>query len=67
MKFSGKNLELLRSALDYATSGLRSEIGMCPDVVKYEDAILEAEQEIEQIEKIKARIDKALPVFGGGF
>lgn len=60
MQFTGKNLELLSEALEYAISGINLEIGVHPDPVNYEDEIDELEETRERIKKMKARIDRGL-------
>ena len=58
MIFTGKNLVLLRHAMDNAVTGIQMHIGSCPDVV--DDDLVELEAEKAQYEKLLARIDSAI-------
>lgn len=60
MKFTGNNLLRIRMAVVWALSDLHSQIGSCPDVFEYAEDIEELEAEIAQLEKLKARIERAL-------
>lgn len=39
MEFTGKNLEIVRHALDLAKDELHNQIATCPDVVEYAEDI----------------------------
>jgi len=53
MKFTGRNLVLLRDAVSWAISDVQSQIGQCPNVYEYEE-------DIEALEALKARLEKML-------
>lgn len=61
MKFTGKNLELVRTALDMALSDIHNGIATCPDVNEYADDLDVLEIEREKIEKLIKRIDNKKP------
>ena len=61
MIFTGKNLVIVRQALEYAKAEIHNQIATCPDVVEYEEDIDEYEQEMEQLQKLCDRIDKKHP------
>lgn len=57
MNFTGKSLTRVREALNLAVAELKNQNGLCPDVVQYAEDIKAREDEIEQLEKLAARID----------
>lgn len=59
MKFTGKNLELVRTALDLALMEIHNQIATCPDVHTYAEDIQELEKERNAIQKLIDRIDGA--------
>lgn len=60
MQFTGNNLLRVRNALGWAISDLRNEIATCPDVFQYEAELDDIEDEIEQLEKLIKRVDRAI-------
>jgi hypothetical protein len=60
MQITGKNLELVRYALDLADAELHNQIATCPDVEKYAEDIIEIEREQVKVRKLLARVNKAL-------
>jgi hypothetical protein len=64
MIFSGKSLILVRKALDLAIAELHNQIATCPDVIEYEDDILEIEAEQKKYQKLIDRIDRKFPKDG---
>lgn len=60
MQFTGKNLMLVREALELAQSELHNQIATCPDVDEYADDIEELELEKLKYEHLVKRIDKIL-------
>lgn len=60
MQFTGKNLELVREALELADAEVQTMIGTCPDVVKYAGYIEELEEKQEQLRKMMERIDRRM-------
>ena len=60
MQITGRNLCIVREALDDAVSGLRNQIATCPDVILYSEDLDEYEAWIMKYEKLIARVDRAL-------
>lgn len=60
MQFTGKNLELVREALELADAEVHNRIATCPDVVKYADDIKELEEKQAQLRKMMERIDRSM-------
>jgi len=60
MIFTGKNLQLVRDAIDGAIANIGYHIGSCPDVFEYAEDIEMYEQEKLKLERLMARIDRAL-------
>ena len=52
MTFSGKNLVLVREALDLAHAELHNMIATCPDVSMYEEEIEEYEEQQRKIKNL---------------
>lgn len=61
MKFTGKNLELVRSSLDLALMEIHNQIATCPDVRAYAEDIQELEKERAAIRRLIDRIDGVNP------
>lgn len=61
MIFTGKNLQMIREALEYAKSEVHNMIATCPDVITYADDITYYESEMEKLQKLCDRIDKKHP------
>lgn len=61
MKFTGKNLELVRSSLDLALMEIHNQIATCPDVRAHAEDIQELEKERAAIQRLIDRIDGANP------
>lgn len=59
MQFTGKNLTLVRRALDLALDEIHNQSATCPDVAEYEDDLDDLEREAADIRKLIARIDSA--------
>lgn len=57
MRFSGKNLALVRLALDLASDELYNMIATCPDVNEYAEDIEGCEEKIKQLTKLINKID----------
>ena len=64
MQFTGKNLELVESALSRAVSDVEMTIGACPDVVEYAEDIADLEQEKRLYLDLWGRVQAALPAKG---
>jgi hypothetical protein len=60
MIFTGKNLLIIRQALEDSKSELHNMIATCPDVVTYADDLDEYEVEMARVKKLCDRIDKSL-------
>lgn len=60
MKFSGKNLEMVRRGVDLAIDELHNQIATCPDVFEYADELDDLEKEKAKFEKLRDRIDEAI-------
>ena len=60
MNFSGKNLQLVRDALDLAIAELHNQIATCPDVREFADDIAAVEREKMRIGSLRARVDAAI-------
>lgn len=59
MRFTGKNLELIESALSHAIGDVQMHIGSCPDVFEYADDIEELEREQAKYERLLGRVQTA--------
>lgn len=59
MRFTGKNLELIESALSHAIGDVQMHIGSCPDVFEYADDIEELEREQAKYERLLGRVHAA--------
>lgn len=60
MQFTGKNLVLVRDCIDGAISDLRGQIGSCPDVFHFREQISALEEQIDEMDKLMARVDRAI-------
>ena len=60
MQFTGRNLELVESALSRAVSDVEMTIGSCPDVFEYADDLVELEREKAVYERLLGRVQAAL-------
>jgi hypothetical protein len=60
MRFTGKNLELVLTALSHAVSDVQMHIGSCPDVFEYAEDIAELEIEQAKYERLWRRVNAAL-------
>jgi hypothetical protein len=60
MEFSGRNLQMVRDALNDAIAHLNTEIGLHPEPNKYPDDIDMFEGKIEQYEALLVRVKSAL-------
>ena len=60
MKFTGKNLEVVRQALDLVDDELHNQIATCPDVRLFAEDLAKIWAEKAVIQNLKARIDRAL-------
>lgn len=58
MQFTGRNLQLIRDALDLAHAELHNQIATCPDVLLYEEDIEAIEAEQARLMRLMARIDR---------
>jgi hypothetical protein len=59
MRFTGKNLELMESALSRAISDVQMTIGSCPDVVEFADDLEFLEREKSLYEQLFGRVQAA--------
>ncbi len=57
MQFTGKNLEIIRSALRLAQEAIDMEIGQCNNVFEYADELEALEYRKAGLAKLAARID----------
>ena len=60
MKFTGKNLCMLQSALACAIAELHNRIATCPDVLEYADHIEALDTEQAGYERLLTRVEKAI-------
>jgi uncharacterized protein (UPF0179 family) len=60
MIFTGNNLRLVRQGLSYALQEVHNQIATCPDVIHYADDIDALEVERTKLERLKARVDRAI-------
>lgn len=60
MKITGKNLRLVRNALDLADAELHNMIATCPDVVVYAEDIKEYERQQEELRRFMLKVDVAI-------
>lgn len=60
MKITGKNLRLVRNALDLADAELHNMIATCPDVIEYAEDIEDYERQREELSRFMAKIDAAI-------
>ena len=56
MQFTGKNLELVKEALQLAIANVHNDIATCPDVVECADEIEELELKREKLKKLLSKI-----------
>lgn len=60
MIFTGKNLLMVKRGIALALDEIHNQIATCPDVIRYEDDIVELEAEKARFERLLARVDRAL-------
>lgn len=60
MQFTGRNLDLVRSALRVLAIDAQNQIATCPDPEEYADDIAEYEAELVAVRRLIARINKKL-------
>lgn len=62
MQFTGRNLHLVRRGIDYALAEVHNMIATCPDPQRedFAEALEEYEKEQAELEKLLARIDRAI-------
>ena len=60
MKFTGRNLQWVKYAMELAVDELHNQIATCPDVVHYAEDIERCENQQKQLRAIIARIDTEL-------
>ena len=60
MKFTGRNLQWVKYAMELAVDEIHNQIATCPNVFEHETAIEELEQQQKQLRAIIARIDTEL-------
>ncbi|MCR5894485.1 MULTISPECIES: hypothetical protein [Burkholderia] len=60
MNFTGKNLQLVRDAIDGAISDIQSQIGSCPDVNEYATELDDLEDQKAEFERLRNRVDAAI-------
>ena len=56
MQFTGKNLELVKEALQLAIANVHNDIATCPDVIECADEIEELELKQEKLKKLLSKI-----------
>ncbi len=60
MIFTGKNLQLVRDAIDGAISDIQSQIGSCPSVDEYAAELDDLEDQKAEFERLRNRVDTAI-------
>lgn len=60
MQFTGKNLVILRDALELAKDELHNQIATCPDVVEYAEDIAVYRAEQVKVQRLLGRINRCL-------
>lgn len=60
MQLTGRNLQLARDSVSQGILWLRNEIATCPDVNLYAADLDEIEQEMEEMKRLLARMDRAI-------
>lgn len=60
MQLTGRNLQLARDGVDLGIDELRNQIATCPDVNLYAEHLDEIEQEMEEMKRLLARMDRAI-------
>lgn len=60
MQLTGRNLQLARDGVSLGIDELHNQIATCPDVVMYEAHLDEIEQEMEEMQRLLARMDRAI-------
>lgn len=57
MQFTGRNLELVREAIGFALTGIKTEIGCHPAPLEFEEDIEAMEKLRDELIALAARID----------
>lgn len=60
MRFTGRNLVLVRDALMHAISDIQTDIGSCPAPFEYENEIKALEERKTEFELLLARVELRL-------
>ena len=60
MQLTGRNLQLARDGVSLGIDELHNQIATCPDVIMYEAHLDEIEQEMAELERLLARMDRAI-------
>jgi hypothetical protein len=58
MTFTGKNLALVRRALDLALGEIHNQVATCPNVIEFADDLDELDIEKAKIQRLIDRIDR---------
>jgi hypothetical protein len=58
MRFTGKNLELVREGLELALAELHNQIATCPDVIEYGEDIEQLQAKEKVYQALLAKVDK---------
>lgn len=59
MKFTGRNLQLVRSALDLSLDDIRNQIVTCPDPGAYPAELAELEAMEAEVKSLLKKVDQA--------
>ena len=57
MNFTGKNLELVREAVELAIREVHNQIATCPNVYEFSEEIEDLEEQKAKLEKLLARME----------
>lgn len=60
MQLTGRNLQLARDGVSLGIDELHNQVATCPDVNLYEAHLDEIEAEIEEMQRLLARMDRAI-------
>lgn len=60
MQITGRNLELVRDALELADAELHNQIAHCPDVDEFAEQIEALEDDREELKRLLGRVERAI-------
>jgi hypothetical protein len=60
MQITGRNLDLVELALDYALDELHNRIATCPDVEQYADDLAEIDELRQRMRRLGLRVSAAV-------